>query len=85
MKIPKEKQEMIADIINSFLNKNPKMKENYLFGHYPNANQTKNLNKRFRWDVAYSAKINFCGLYLEYDCNDDHIDTMLRRIIPDIT
>jgi len=44
---------------------------------------------RFRWDALYGATIEgmpgcawVCKTLYPY-CNDDHIDTALRRIVPD--
>ena len=40
-------------------------------------------NKRYRWDLTYAARLTpwICSTLYPY-CNDDHIDTALRRIVP---
>lgn len=45
----------------------------------------KDTNKRFRWDLFYAAKlIPFaCDTLYSY-CNDEHIDTALRKIVKEL-
>lgn len=40
-------------------------------------------DKRYRWDLTYAAGLTpwICDTLYPY-CNDDHIDTALRRIVP---
>jgi len=39
-------------------------------------------DKRYRWDLTYAAGLTpwICSTLYPY-CNDDHIDTALRRIV----
>lgn len=52
----------------------------------PRAESVKDINKRFRWDMVYLAKLSpwICdNLYLYLD--DTHIDTALRHVFRGIT
>lgn len=51
----------------------------YRSGQYPRADLTKDVNKRYRWDLFYAA-----GSWRLHDGNylDSHIDTALRFIVP---
>ncbi len=51
----------------------------YRSGNYPRADRTKDVNKRYRWDLLHVAKIDVSELY-KY-LNDDHIDTALKAIV----
>jgi hypothetical protein len=53
----------------------------YRAGNFPRADRVKDLNKRYRWDLAHAAKLNLIALY-DVGCNDTHIDTALRNIVP---
>jgi hypothetical protein len=41
--------------------------------------------KRYRWNLTYIAKLSpwICSTLYKY-LDDDHIDTALRRIVPDL-
>lgn len=61
------------------------LQEAYEHGRFPNSNKTKDLNKRFRWDllsIAYGSRNIVQNLYPYL--NDSHIDTALRAICPKI-
>lgn len=50
----------------------------YAAGDYPRAEKTKDLWRRYRWDLYWESSFRFdYGRY-----NDDHIDTALRKAIP---
>jgi hypothetical protein len=56
------------------------VREAYRSEQYPRSHTTKDLNKRFRWDLywaAYDSGFRFAteGLY------DSHIDTALRKVV----
>ena len=59
----------------------PEKRERYRTGDIPRADRVKDLNKRYRWDLAYAARLNLIALY-DVGCNDTHIDTALRSIVP---
>lgn len=62
----------------------PQLRSVYLAGDIPNADKVKDIDKRYRWDLCHGASIPwgfFTALYDE-GCNDNHIDTALRSIVP---
>ena len=54
----------------------------YRAGDFHNADKTKDLDKRYRWDLAQAAVGSawICGQY-DKGLNDDHIETALRAIV----
>ena len=75
----------IKDIIT------PDIIQAYKNGKFPRAEQVKDLNVRFRYDVFYAFMRRNRDLaddirndFKEQGLNDDHIHTALKRIIPDI-
>jgi hypothetical protein len=55
------------------------IRDAYREGRFPRSEATKDVNKRYRWDLFYHAQ-GFNVLTGEY--NDSHIDTALRSIVP---
>lgn len=67
----------------------PEVRDAYRTGNYPRAEHTKDVNRRYRWDLLWAA----CGreilppqfmsdvLYGECGASDSHIDTALRSIV----
>lgn len=60
----------------------------YREGRYPRAEFTKDVNKRYRWDLLFAAggrfrEGNFMTELYKY-LNDSHIDTALKKLIPDL-
>lgn len=53
----------------------------YRRGEFPRADATKDRDKRYRWDLAYAARVDFTAAY-DAGLNDVHIDTALRSIVP---
>jgi hypothetical protein len=54
-------------------------RKRYLAGDYPRAEYTKNLWRRYRWDIYRE-----CGFTFDPGKYDDaHIDTALRKAVPD--
>lgn len=54
-------------------------RETYRQGLFHNADKTKDLDRRYRWDLLWAS-----GAYTilsEGDVNDSHIDTALRKIV----
>ena len=60
----------------------PERRQAYRDGNYPRANATKDLNKRYRWDLLFAARAAdfVTGLYSYL--TDVHIDTALKKIVP---
>lgn len=58
-------------------------REKYRAGEFPRAERTRDVNKRYRWDLARSADVDFSALYDE-GLHDTHIDTALRQIVPSL-
>lgn len=48
--------------------------------------RVKDLEKRFRWDLSYAAKLTpfICSDVYSY-ANDDHVDTALRAIVRELS
>lgn len=58
----------------------------YLKGDIPRADKVKDLNKRYRWDlfwIVWHVRRDVRDAIEGYD--DSHLDTALRRIVPDVT
>jgi len=43
-------------------------------------------NKRYRWDLLWASGLTelICDSVYPLGCNDDHIDTVLRRAVPEL-
>lgn len=56
----------------------------YRAGEFLNAAKVTDLNKRYRWDLLYAARLTtfVCDLYDVEGLNDANIDTALRAIVP---
>lgn len=57
----------------------------YSRGAFPRAELVKDLDRRYRWDLLHAAMSGswICAeLYDAAGCNDAHIDTALRAIVP---
>lgn len=57
----------------------------YLSGDFPRSSSTKNLALRYRWDLFWEAKKSNGRMFPVGAYMDAHIDTALRRIIPELT
>lgn len=60
----------------------------YREGKYPRAEFTKDVNKRYRWDLLFASggrfhHGNFMTNLYKY-LNDAHIDTALTKLVPDL-
>lgn len=62
----------------------PTQRHRYINGDFSRAAQTKDLDKRYRWDLYWAASRGDSGCHSELCAylNDDHIDSALRSIIP---
>lgn len=52
----------------------------YRAGRFPRSELTKDVNKRYRWDLLYGSGLDLREMYSYL--SDEHIDTALRRIVP---
>jgi hypothetical protein len=57
-----------------------RVREAYRKGEFRNSHLTKDLNRRYRWDLLWAAKAY--GVVQDAGYNDSHIDTALRAIVP---
>lgn len=62
----------------------PERRQKYINGDFSNAEYTKDVDERYRWDLLYAIP-----WYTRWVCdniypyaNDTHIDTALRSIVP---
>lgn len=65
----------------------PTLRTRYQKRDFPRPDNVKNLGMRYRWDLLYmipacARRELFYEMY-QY-LNDDHIDTALRRIVPEL-
>ena len=60
----------------------PEVRERYRSGDFLRSESVKDLDKRYRWDLAHAAVGTrwICDLY-DLGLNDSHIDTALRAIV----
>lgn len=56
-------------------------RERYRKGEFPRADRVQDLDKRYRWDLAWETKA-LQPLFDEGDYKDAHLDTALRTIVP---
>lgn len=88
MKMKSEHFEHIKSEISAVLlkyNDNDRLVEEYRQGLYPRADKTKDVQRRFCFDVMYGAGLSkyACETLYPY-LNDDHIYTALKAICPAI-
>jgi len=87
MKIKREDYQKLETIINTEAERCGGMdhiKSLYEQGQFPRADQVKDLQKRFVWDILFSTKqYNFINELYNY-MNDSHIETALRKICPKV-
>jgi hypothetical protein len=60
-----------------------RVRQRYLDGDFPRSDRTKDLDKRYRWDLFWAVRDG--SLYDDAASEgliDAHIDTMLRSIVP---
>ena len=88
MKMKPEHFEHIKSEISEVLlkyNTDNKLVEEYRQGLYPRADKTKDVQRRFCFDLLHGAGLSsfVCGNLYQY-LNDDHIYTALKAICPAI-
>lgn len=83
MKIKPEHFEHMKREIDRVLAKYPNVVDAYERGNFPRAERVKDLQKRFCWDLLYSAGLlPFIVEHVYPYANDEHIYTALLRICP---
>jgi len=88
MKITKEHYATMANAIGETIARNggeDTLVARYNAGDFPRADRTRDLQKRFCFDLLYSSGLGsfVCDTIYAY-ANDDHIYTALRRICPTV-
>jgi len=80
-KIAGEALERMASAIRPF--DTDSTRERYRRREFPRAEMVKDVNRRYRWDLFYAAG---SGRILpdNEELNDSHIETALRKIVPDL-
>lgn len=85
MRYPSDLLQSLADAIHPL--DTPERRAMYVSGNFPRADKVKDINKRYRWDMMYTIPEHFTRFVKPaYDlgCNDDHVDTALRRLVPQL-
>ncbi len=82
MRVSTEHYNIIKEHIESLMNKLNKdtLINSYEKGEFYNSDKVKDLNVRFRWDMYYASGVN--QLVCQWDYNDNHIDTVLKKVLP---
>lgn len=83
MKVTKEHFDQLQNRISQL--DTEEVRQVYRDGKFPRADQVKDLNKRYRWDLLWASGLS--ALITEmYDqgVNDSHIDTALRKIVKEL-
>lgn len=69
----------------------PERRKAYQEGTFANAERCRDVNMRYRWDLLYATNIKIgdgVGVKGDIDLyaylHDDHIDSALKRLIPDV-
>ena len=87
MKITKENFTFLKTSIDLVLAKYPNVIDEYETGQFSRADRTKDLQRRFCFDLLFGAGVNqwvSLNLYGLNDLNDEHIYTALKTICPTI-
>lgn len=78
MKASKELQAAVRIAIERL--DNGRARQAYRDGNFPRAERTRDKDKRYRWDLLWaSGSYAYCS---HENLDDNHIDTMLRSIVP---
>lgn len=65
----------------------PAFTAQYIAGKFDRADRTKDVNKRYRWDLFWHTPASWRQAFADevYTyCDDTHLDTALRRIVPSL-
>jgi len=77
MKIPKESFDLLKNAITPLDTK--ENRQCYRDGNFARAENCKDKNMRYRWDLYWASKAN--SWVVKLDLNDSHINTALKKII----
>ena len=62
----------------------PENREAYRSGAFPRSDAVKDLDRRYRWDLYWASGSREALAMYDAGCNDTHIDTALKSIVPPI-
>lgn len=83
MRIKPEHFEHMKREIDRVIAANPSIVQDYARGNFPRSDRTRDLQKRFCWDLLYTAGLlSFVCKTLYTYMHDEHIYTALLRICP---
>lgn len=88
MKMQKELFNKIKQEIEALLekyNSNGELVEEYETGQFSRSEKVQDLQVRFMWDLYWATGLNSEVCSNHRELNNDHIETALRRICPQIT
>jgi hypothetical protein len=77
MRITAEHLDVLATAVKAF--DTPTTRQRYRDRDFPRAHLVRDLDKRYRWDLFYAAKVY--NLVPCEDYTDAHFDTALRKIV----
>lgn len=61
----------------------PELRDRYARGDFPRADAVRDLDRRYRWDLFWTAGgAQLARSFYAEDYSDTHIDTALRAIVP---
>lgn len=85
LKIKPDDLQLLKDITVAY--DTEERRQLYREGKYPRAEFTKNVNKRYRWDLLFASggrfhNGNFLSQLYTY-LNDSHIDSALKSLVKD--
>ena len=86
MKYPAALLQSLADAIRPL--DTPERRAAYLAGNFPRAALCKDREMRYRWDLMNAIPDyfpRFVNPAYNLGCNDDHIDTALRKVVPKLS
>lgn len=59
-------------------------REKYRSGNFSRSELTKDVDRRYRWDLFWASKANRVVHTEDCDYNDSHINTALKSIVPSL-
>ena len=85
MKINQQQFNVLKNALDQTLKLNPGVRDLYKNRQIPRAEAVKDINVRFRWDILHASNLHdFVRQLYSTGVNDNHLDTALRNIIPNI-
>jgi hypothetical protein len=77
VKVTKQHRDQIAEAIEATGFDNEEIRERYRRREIPRGHLVQDIDKRFRWDLYWAAKVG----RLDESYTDAHLDTALRSIV----